>query len=261
MIVYSLTDPIDNIVRYIGISKHTAEKRFATHLKDSKTKRRKGQYLSIKEKWILDLFDKGLKPIIQTIHTNLTVDEALKIEQDLIEQHKRKYENGTLFNVQSGGFYDSCKAQVWNKGVHGYMSEEMRINNKINQPNKKEVYRFNKQGELIDTWHSIRDMCHTLNLDRRTVMRCLKREENFVSHKGFMFSHTITPPVYFNKSTTLTYHNSPHAKAIIAIKDGKELHFLSIKEAGETLNIPSASISAVLRNQQYQTRGYIFKYK
>ena len=49
-------------------------------------------------------------------------------------------------------------------------------------------------------------------------------------------------------------------RSIVKI-DGKELHFLSIKEAGETLNIPSASISAVLRNQQYQTRGYIFKYK
>lgn len=261
MVVYSLTDPIENMIRYIGISKHTAEQRFATHLKDSKTKRRKGQYLSAKEKWILELFDKGLKPIIQTVCDNLTIDEALKMEQNLIEQHKRKYENGTLFNVQSGGTYDSCKARVWNKGLHGYMSEETRINNKIHQPYKKEVYRFNKHGELIDTWHSIRDMCHTLNLDRRAVMRCLKREDNFVSHKGFMFSHTITPPVYLNKSTTFTYHNSPHARAIIAIKDGKETHFLSIKEAGEILNIPPASISAVLRHQQNQTRGYTFKYK
>lgn len=261
MIVYSLTDPDDEIVRYIGISHHSAEKRYAIHLKDAKTKLRKNQYLSNKEKWILSLWANNKKPIIKTEFDNLNQDEAIQIEAELINKYKRVYDGGTLFNVVEGGYYDGIKATPWNKGHKKCYDKEFLDNNRKMQPNRKPVFRFDKNGQLMDQWDSIRDMCFTLGLDRRSVMRCLKQEANFLSHKGFMFSHQNTPPKYLNKSTLKTYSHSPHAKAIIAIKDNKQLYFSSIKEAGEKLDILPANISSVLIGAYKTSKGYTFKYQ
>lgn len=260
MIVYSLTDPNDSVIRYIGISKHTAEHRFRMHLKDAKTRKRKGEYLSAKEHWLLDLNDKGQKPIIHTLYSNLSESEAVEQEAQLIAQYKRIYEGGTLYNVQEGGYYDSCKTNAWNKGLHGCYSKDFLINNQIRQPNRKVVFRFDKKGNLLDQWPSIRDMCAKLGFDRRAVMRCLKGEENFLSHKGFMFSHSNTPPVYFNKSSLYSYENHRGAKAIIAIKDGVTYKFNCIKRAAEELHCWDSCISTAL-HKGTKYRGYIFKYQ
>lgn len=261
MIVYSLTDPDEGGVRYIGISHHSAEKRYATHLKDAKTKYRRKLYLSNKEKWILSLWGNNKRPIIKTEFDNLSQDEAIKIESELISKYKRIYEGGTLFNVMEGGYYDSMKTTPWNRGIKQCYSQDFLDNNRKMQPNRKPVYRFDKNGNFIDHWDSIRDMCFTLGFDRRSVMRCLKMESNFKSHKGFMFSYNNTPPIYLNESTLRTYSNSPHAKAIIAIKDDQQLYFSSIKEAGEKLNIHPANISGVLTGAYKTSKGYIFKYQ
>ncbi len=261
MIVYSLTDPNNMILRYIGISKHTAIERFRIHLKDAKTKERKHEYLSTKEKWLLKLYHSKQQPIVATLFDNLSENEAISKEAELIAKYGRIFEGGTLYNVQEGGYYDSCKATVWNKGLHGCYSKEFLENNKLKQPNSKAIYRFTKEGEFIDKWNSIRDMCRCLNLDRRAVVRCLKHEENFVSHKGFMFNYTKDAPVYLNKSTLRTYSNSPHAKQIIAIIDDKRIEFSSIKEASEKLKTNSSCISSVLHEKRKKANGYIFKFK
>lgn len=258
MVVYSLTDPNSFIIRYIGISKHTAYQRFRTHLKDAKTKSKKGLYLSCKEKWILRLDKVQQKPIIKTEYKNLTEDEAIDIEQKLIAKYKRVYEGGTLYNVQEGGSYTSCLSKVWNKGLHDCYSEEFLHNNQISQPNRKEVYRFDKNGTFIDKWISIRDMCDKLKFDRRTVSRCLKQEPNFVSHKGFMFSHTPVPPIYHNKSSDHSYGNHVCSKPIVAIKDGKEFRYDSIRRCSEDLGIHASSISIALADNT-SIHGYIFK--
>ena len=88
MIVYSLTDPDEGVVRYIGVSHHSAEKRYAIHLKDAKTKYRRKLYLSNKEKWILSLWKNNKIPIIKTEFDNLSQDEAIKIESELISKYK-----------------------------------------------------------------------------------------------------------------------------------------------------------------------------
>lgn len=101
-------------------------------------------------------------------------------------------------------------------------------------------------------------MCKELGFDRRTVMRCLKGDMNFVSHKGFMFSFLKVPPVYLNKSTLRSYSNSPHAKSIIAIKGTEEYQFDSIKEAGEKLGILQVNISSVLIGKQKNISLFYF---
>ena len=260
MVVYSLLDPNDGIVRYIGITTLTAKKRFAIHLKDAKTKRRKGLYLSKKEKWLLKLFENNQRPIVSTLFTDLAKSDAEEKEKQLIALYKRTSEGGILYNVQEGGEFHSDMMTPWNKDKHNCYSKDFLLNNKLNQPNSKKVYRFTKEGELIDVWNSTRDMCITLNFDRRTVMRCLHKEENFISHKGYMFSYESTPPQYVNKSTLATYHNSPHAKSIlVTFKDGQQIKFNSIKEAAEKLEIHASCISSVMKTTQ-SYKQYKFKF-
>lgn len=260
MVVYALKDPIDKVIRYIGITKHTALQRYRIHLKDTKTRQRKGEFLSKKEKWILGLLSKQVQPVVETLYQNLSEELAMQKEQELIAQYKRVSEGGILYNVSEGGHYDSCKATVWNKGLKGCYDEAFVANDRNSQKGKKTVYRFDKNGNIIDEWISIRLMCKELCLDRRSVMRCLSGDAHFVSHKGFMYNHSKGSPVYLNKSTLRTYSNSPHAKRIIAIKNTEEYQFDSIKEAGEKLGILSVNISSVLIGKQKTSHGFIFKY-
>lgn len=259
MVVYSLLDPNDGLIRYIGITSLTASKRFSVHLKDAKTKRKKGLYMSKKEKWLLQLNDNNQKPIICTLFRNITKEKAENLEIALIAQYKRVSDGGILFNVQSGGAFHSDLMTPWNKGKHGCYSKEFLENNKIQQPNSKEVFRFDKDGNLIDKWRSTREMCATLNLDRRCVMRCLHNEANFKSHKRFMFSYFSNPPTYVNNSKLLSYSKSPHAKPIlVTYPDESTESFSCIREASEKLKIHPSCISEVMKTTKKYKQ---FKFK
>lgn len=260
MVVYVLKDPNSQLIRYVGVSKYTALQRYKQHIKDAKTRQRKGIYLSAKDKWMLGLASNGLIPLIETWYDNLTEEEALLKEKELIYKFKRVSEGGVLYNVQEGGNYDCCKATVWNKGIAKCYSDEFIDTDRLHQPNRKTVYRFDKKGIFMDKWTSVRFMCDILSLDRRTVMRCLKNEVNFISHKGFMFSYNNIAPKYENKSTLKTYGKSPHAKRILAIKGYIKYQFDSIKEAGDKLGILPVNISSVLIGKQKTSHGFTFKY-
>ena len=72
---------------------------------------------------------------------------------------------------------------------------------KHSQSNRKEIFRFDRYENYIDSWISIRTMCEKLGLDRRTVQRCLSKRPNFISHKGFMFRYDRNDiPKYVSKS-------------------------------------------------------------
>lgn len=260
MTVYILIDPRDHIIRYVGITSKTAEHRLRMHIKDAKTRRKQNVYLSNKDKWLLELFSLEMRPIIKIAAEGLNKPDAELRERQLIAEYKRLYEGGTLYNVQEGGDYYSLQATPWNRGQHNCYTEDFILNNRIAQPNCKTVYRFDKKGNLIDVWPSVRRLCDELNFDRRAVMRCLKGEKYFMSHKGFMFSFTPEPPVYVNRSTLLKASKSHHAKRVTAIDGDNHITFNSIIDAARALNIPNGSISCVLIGRQKTAHGYKFEY-
>lgn len=260
MNVYQLKDPNDSTIRYVGITKHSIEHRLMVHIKDAKGRHRKKEYLSGKDKWILNLLSCGQKPISEYVLADVGEKAAMNLEKHLIFVIKRETEGGTLKNVQGGGTYDSCKATPWNKGIKDCYSDSFIHAMTLNQPNKKNIYRFNKDGLLIDAWDSIRSMCAKLHFDRRAVQRCLNKIPNYVSHKGFMFSYSLNDtPKYINKSTLLTCGLSPHAKKIKAIKGGKTIEFASIKDAANFLQIVPPLIGRALK-EQIIINGFKFTY-
>lgn len=260
MKVYSLTDPRNNVLRYIGITSKSGEHRLRTHIKDAKTRSRKGEFLSKKDLWLLELITLNLTPQLNIIEADISEVDAVRREKELIALFKRVHEGGILYNVQEGGYYDSKKATPWNRGLHGCYTTKFIENNRIAQPNSKGTYVFKTNGELVGYWHSVRRACADLNLDRRTVMRCLKGDDFYHSHKGYVFSHIEEFPKFINRSTINGSPQSKWNRPIIAIKNGEEIQYDSVSHAATELSISRTCISNVLIGRQKSSHGYKFRY-
>lgn len=203
MNVYVLIDPTDNVFKYIGMTSKSVEHRVRMHIKDARTLRRQNRYLNKKNNWLLSLCDKGLYPSVISLVKDISKDTAILVERNIIAIVRRVSDGGTLLNIQKGGSYDSDKATPWNRGLTNCYSQSFIDRMKLNQSNRKEVYRFDKSGNLVDVWISTRTMCAELGFDRRTVQRCLNKRPSYLSHKGHMFSYSLNDvPVYINKSVT-----------------------------------------------------------
>lgn len=215
MNVYVLKDPNDNVFRYVGLTSLSITHRLGKHIKEAKTRRRYNRYISDKEKWILSLIDDNQQPIVQLMVGGVSKEVGIVVEMNLISICGRLCDNsGTLYNVQQGGSMNGDKATPWNRGLSGCYSDEFMANMKRSQTNRKEIYRFDMNGNFIDSWISVRTMCAELGLDRRAVQRCLNKRPNFISHKGYMFSyHRDEIPVYCSKSIVHGKYSKRHGKA------------------------------------------------
>lgn len=64
----------------------------------------KSRTSDIKESWVLELEDLGMKPLVKILKKNLTESQAMKLEKKLISALGRSiYKQGPLLNIRSGG--------------------------------------------------------------------------------------------------------------------------------------------------------------
>jgi len=262
MNVYLILDPANRIVRYVGITKHNPKHRLMTHIKDSKSKLKAGGYLSKKDKWMIECARKGVRPIVEAIFKDVSNEEAIRLEKEAISVFGRESEGGQLYNVSEGGDYNGVSATPWNVGIP--MSETLKSKMKLNQPNRRAVVRYSKDGSKIDSWQSVRAMCSELGFDRRTVQRILLKVDNYVSHKGFMFSYEgDAAPKYLNKSTKMRGSNSPHSKEIEQRSiDGDLIKIWgSTREASEKCYLKEWKLGDIVRSGGGEYNGYIWKFK
>lgn len=66
------------------------------------------------------------------------------------------------------------------------MNKDNRI---LSQPARKAIVRIDKDGNTIDEWDSVRQMCKSLQYDRRAVIRVLKREPKYRSVHKYTFKY------------------------------------------------------------------------
>lgn len=55
------------------------------------------------------------------------------------------------------------------------------------QPNRKIIRQYDKRGNLLYEWPSIRTLCASLDLDRRAVRRVINKQQGHKSVKSFVF--------------------------------------------------------------------------
>lgn len=62
-------------------------------------------------------------------------------------------------------------------------------NRRLSQPARKSIERIDKNGNVVDEWDSVRQMCKILQYDRRAVIRVLKGEPKYKSVRKYTFKY------------------------------------------------------------------------
>lgn len=96
--VYSLADPRDGRIRYIGCTgRETLQLRLGSHLRDARNPKNPG-YETKRNRWIRDVVDAGHRPLIQLIQESETQEGGWELERYYIAQLRDQ-----LVNEYAGG--------------------------------------------------------------------------------------------------------------------------------------------------------------
>lgn len=176
-----------NKVVYIGITSNSINKRFNSHLKDSRRNVRKYNYLN---KHIDDI------KIISVIENIKTLEEANKLEELEIKSFKLKGIN--LLNATNGG--DGTKGYVsWNKGKKcSYIDKIIE-----NHPNLKKVYAYTLDGKYYGEYRSIKAASENTGCPRAAIKRCCEMLPKYKQSKGLMWryeKYEAILPLHYNEN-------------------------------------------------------------
>ncbi len=180
--VYSLVEPNSDVVRYIGCTRRTPEKRLERHLNQP--------YKSPKNDWIKSLKLQGLRPEMNVIVDGLTEEEAYLMEKEYIKLFKSV--GARLTNVTTGG-----------KGTSGFkVSEEyknrLRSEKKgIPLPRKmieaaaiakhNPVNQYSLDGVFIKRWDAIKFAAQAVGAFHNNISHCCQGK--IKTCKGFIWKY------------------------------------------------------------------------
>lgn len=252
IIIYTLIDPRDNQVRYIGKT-NNLKQRLANHINRSKS-----GFNSPIHCWIRKLLDLNLKPTI-SVQEVCNQDNWEEREKYWIQYYREKYENIT--NVSDGGI-TPLKNPDYQKIVHS-------------KKTFKEVHQYDLNGNYINSYNNTSQASKTLGVRRQGIERCLKGEG--YSSKGFYWSYIKTniikipqkkPAFSFFKKGHIPNNKGKKAsievKQKLAIKKMKKVIHIetgeiynSLMEAAEKNNI---NYKTLLSQFFYNSKTLKFKY-
>jgi len=122
--VYTLSDPRDGLVKYVGITSRP-KRRAYEHIRDDEN--------NLKSAWIKRLKSLGLKPIFEKIDVT-DVDNFVWVEQYWISQFRTW--GFPLKNMTNGGD-GSYGFTPWNKGLKGVFKHSEESKKKMSEYRKK----------------------------------------------------------------------------------------------------------------------------
>ncbi len=155
MYIYTLTDPRDNIIKYIGKTKDI-KKRLKRHINESNSN-------SKKDNWINKLKSENLEPIIELLdigdESNINNLEIFWISQFLTWGFDLK-------NTTNGG------DGGWDNLKH---TEDSKYKMRNNNPNMKTVVLFDRNMNPLKKFKSLREASRQTGLERSFILRsCTK---------------------------------------------------------------------------------------
>ena len=204
--IYTLSDPITNVVKYVGKSINPKD-RFRCHIKDAKLKRRN----NLSCNWIKSLLKKGLEP-------NMDIIDEIEGEWEWLEIYwisQFKTWGFKLKNLTNGGDYNPMSNPVSRKklsdklknvpksqkhkdsisqsklGISIHTEEQKmkysKMNGGVNNPMfgkkhkpdtlkkmKLTVLQYTLDGEFIKEWSSAADIERETDMLARSINRCAK---------------------------------------------------------------------------------------
>lgn len=202
------------------------------------------------------------------------IEECLEEQLNIRERYWQDY-----FNVLEKGL--NCRlTQTEDKSGKDSQYTIQRKSDSL----KKKILQYDKQGNFIREWNSIKEAQNELNISRISKVCSYK----LLSSGGFIWRFINDPlPLNFRYIEKRGNHNSPseetrkkmsisgkgvpqpeHFSKLISkpviqydLEDNFIKEWSSIKEASSYLNIDIAAISKCCRNIYRKTHNYKFKYK
>lgn len=217
--VYTLTDPRDGLVKYVGITMRPT-RRLSDHLNDKRN--------TLKSTWVKSLKKLGLKPLFDVI--DVTDEENFcHVEQYWISQMKTW--GFTLKNMTDGGD-GSYGVKPWNKGLKGFF--------KHSEESKEKMSKFRKENTLGEN-NGFFGKQHSDDNKEKARKRMVGSKWNDVQREKLGgVNHPSRKPVYcYNLDGSLV---KKYGAAVDAIADGFNPH----------------AISRVCRGVIKTHKGYIF---
>lgn len=244
--IYSLIDPRDNKVKYVGQTRFKLEKRYKEHLRNSKYQATKNHNVYC---WINELDFNGLTPIIQKI-------EEIDIKQ-LNEREKYwilKY-GDDLKNMTVGG--DGIKyvnkrkfSDTHRKRIGDSCRGDKHYN--FNKPAKniKSVLMFDVNGDFLEEFPSIKIASEKTKIKLSGISNCLNGRRNSAGEYLWIFKNEFTNEVLKKKVLNSKTNPTNKRKSIGVLKINIETNeiveeYQSYKEAARMNGTSDVTIKYV----------------
>lgn len=170
--------------------------------------------------------------ILEIVDKNIGRKELLKIEQGYLDKYKT-YDNkfGYNFNPYATGvnFTDEIKEKLskslkgrtaYNKNIPMSIQQKEQLI-KIKQSKVSNILIYNIFGEKLFLFPCINSCVRMLNIDKRSIQRCLKGE--YSMFKGFVFRYENEPFNKFPLNKTQLYKYTAHYYSNIIVNSDELL--------------------------------------
>jgi len=226
---YALIDPRDNKIKYIGRT-IDEKNRYRNHIYESKKNNR-----NKKERWIMYLLRKNMKPIMKILYTlECSLNEAIKTEKALIKNLLRK----------------------------GYNLKNMPDNYNGSLLTGKKVYQYDLSGNFIKTFHNSNQAYLKTGIKDSNILRCCNNPNGYgVKTAGNYFwsfyKYKKYPFKYIKNWRELK------GKPVLQFNTNNELinEYFTARQASKITGVSYKKISACCNNRQKTAGGFIWKFK
>lgn len=242
VLIYTLSNPITNEVRYIGKTiQHYLNSRLSTHISRNKNK------LNHTEAWIKSLLKKNLKPNIEILDI-VDVNNWENEEKFYISYFK--YLGFNLTNNSEGG-------DKSNLGSHWKLSEEQKKNNKLTLVRKdKGLALYKANGEFIWDIRNVLDLSQIFNIPYSEVYKAYKNK-SLIRRTFYLLKKDDLELKELIKIQKVNYRRIKYTNLIT----NKSYIFESAVKASIKLKIDNSTISKYAKNRHIYKSTNKFEYE
>lgn len=225
---YTLNCPLTNEIKYVGRTVNL-ENRLRHHIYESKLNNR-----SKKERWIVSLLRKNLKPIMNTIwQGKLTLSDAIKTEEKLIKKYSKK------FKLKNG----------IDRGLGGKIVT-------------KQVYQYSLDGVFLTKYPNANQAMILTGVKDVNITRCCKNENGYGSKQAGGFFWSYLPYKKYPHKFVENWRQLKGKPVVVYNKLTNETkEFISGREASKYTGVNYKHISAMCNKKRKQHKTYEFNFK
>lgn len=166
--IYTLSDPLTGLIRYVGSTRNRLSKRLALHCNnaDINIERNPAKY-----RWIVELRKAGYRPSIEIIDC---VDDPQKaIDLEVYWTHQMRQWGFQLLNI-SVGKSTSKETKIKQSRIKVGKPVSDKTLKAASEKRKRSVVQLTKHGGYIGRWEFIVDAANSLKIDRGDISKSCK---------------------------------------------------------------------------------------